>query len=226
MSDNDYIEDEDRQDQVILCAATNAALRAAREDQYAEETAAGRQAAKENGWGPLDGTPAQRRWATSIRAEQLEKLMATNQPAYTAGSTICNSKFWIERRYDSADVLATELTVQTKERFSEAGAILLNSAVKAASKARTQRKTSEDKSLEYLLTFIDQLVEVPATKNVGTKYGQLVVTDTLYRCYAEDTVPNTLRIIAGPADNHGPKTNYLLEVTPDMRKKLPKCWQP
>lgn len=225
MSDNI----EDRPDQVVPCAATNEdraeAASAAFQDQYADELAAGRQAAKEYGWGPLDGTPAQRRWATSIRADQLEKLKA-HQDAYTAGSLICSSKFWIERRYRSAEVLATELTVQAKEPFSEVGAILFNGAVKAASKARKQRKPSEDKSLEYLLTFIDQFVEVPAVKEVGAKYGQLVAEDKLYRCYAEDTVPNTLRLIVGSADNHGPKVNYLLEVTADMRKKLPKCWQP
>ena len=219
MNDHDHIEGEDRQ-------ARAEAASAAFQDQYADELAAGRQAAKENGWGPLDGTPAQRRWATSIRADQLEKLKASNEAAYTAGSTICNSKFWIERRYDSAEVLATELTVQAKERFSEAGAILLKSSVKAASKARKQRIPTEGKSLEYLLTFIDRFVEVPAAKEVGAKYGELVAEDKLYRCYAEDTAPNTLRIIAGAANNHGPKTNYLLEVTADMRKKLPKCWQP
>lgn len=186
--------------------------------KYADETAAGRQAAKANGWCPLDGTPAQRRWATSIRVEQIEKLTkrAGTESAVEAAGQVGSSTFWIEHREAGYSSLVDALTdpavvaeiAKTKRKAVAQTSARADAALAKISAARLVKK------LEYLLSFTDLLIDGPASQKLGSKIGQLVQDGKLHRIFAE--TDGTLRIITGPATGVGPKTNSTLKVTPEM----------
>jgi len=207
-------------------AAADQAARAKREasikDKYADETKAGRAAAKTNGWCVLDGTPAQKRWATSIRADQIEKLTnrAGSESSVEAAGQVGSSTFWIEHRDAGYSQLVDALTdpavvaeiAKTKRKAVAQTAARADAALAKISAARLAKK------IEYLLSFTDLLIEVPATQKLGSKVGELSQGDTLHRIFTE--ADSSLRIITGPATGLGAKTNRTLKVTPQMLAEM------
>lgn len=122
MSDNDYIEGEDRQDQVVLCAATNAALRASREESereqyspvlYSADVDRARRIARiqarkayrkiVKSWCALDSTPHLRAAAAEIREKYIKQLNCNAANASFVEDVtryVSSTAFWIKHRDD------------------------------------------------------------------------------------------------------------------------------
>ncbi|NMM19744.1 MAG: hypothetical protein HHJ15_07345 [Rhodoferax sp.] len=187
-------------------------------EKFAEETAQGRKVARENNWCALDGTPAQRRWATSIRAELIGKLR--NSQAIESAALMGSSTFWIENREISISSLeqhlASEAAKEQIEKTQRRRATRMETAV--AKKAQAAAEQRMVKKLSYLLSFQSQLKEVPAAQALGPKFGELVLNDKRYRFFIEGK--DLLRVIVGPADGPGQKTNNTLKITSDMHVEL------
>jgi hypothetical protein len=188
-------------------------------EKYAEQTATGRKMAKESGWCALVGTPAQKRWAVSIRAEQIGKL---GDAAALTAAQVCSAKFWIDSRSEGPCGL-TQL-LNSDEIADQIEKTLRHNAkrrlVTAAKKAKSSASARENKQLQYLLSFQDLLNEVPATQLLGQKIGELEQDGKKYRFFLEGK--NLLRIITGDESGRGQKTNNILEISEEMHAMLLK----
>lgn len=204
-------------------AVITAAARTERADKikekYAEQTATGRKIAKENGWCLLVGTPAQKRWAVSIRAEQMVKLGDT---AALTAAQVSSSKFWIESRNEgtsgltqllNSDAIANQIEKTQRQKVSR-------TKLAAAKKVKMTAAARMHVQLQYLLSFLDLLNEVPATQLLGQKMGELEQDGNRYRFFHEGK--NRLRIITGDESGRGPKTNKILEISEEMHAMLAK----
>lgn len=186
----------------------------ANKEKYAETNENAKKFARKNKLCALTGTPAQVRWAQSIRAERFQSEAFTNDQMATMAQ-VGNAEWWINTRGLTAAQFGQIL------KSAEVCKIIKSTEAKAVeSKARRSTKSAQKKAeqaykdkmaarVEFIVSLKAHFILTDKTLNLGEKVGDLTNDSGSYRVFIEKGTTDTARVLFN-------KEHYLVKLTEEQ----------